>query len=101
MKELIKAEIERRRNIHKADWLRDNNNPDFVASCVMEQLLDFINSLPEEPSKVWHDASEEPDDINNILLILKSGCSIVADEETLYILELVDQWAYINELKKL
>lgn len=67
--ELIRHEIEKRRDHNLAI-----GNPLFAAMAEEDiELLLFIDSMQEEPvSEVWHDASEEPNDMGHCLIFY--GC---------------------------
>lgn len=111
--ELILKEVENKKS-DALSCLKDSINPDErkllrnrVDTC--DDIIAFINSLPEEPSKVWHDISEEPDENRQVLIIsdIKFGwiCYYHRDNRTFYLdckpwrlLCEVKKWAYFDDI---
>lgn len=104
--ELILKEVERLKDKGKYkdtyDYaFRDGNN------AVCDQLLHFINSLLKEPSKVWHDANEEPPMPNKPFAVIEgngeltASYTLVSGGMTWDKIKEVDgiiKWAYTDDL---
>ena len=74
-KEKIKAEIKKRIVFQKEcikNSYRLTGKPEEEIILEYKQLLSFIDSLPEEPVNIWHDASEEPER-ENLLIETNDG----------------------------
>lgn len=92
-KSVLIAEIEKR--IKEIDEIGTYLSP----RGVLTNLLCHLDTLEvKETNSVWHDAIELPDETSLILLSLKDGNFILADEKTAYIRELVDKWCYVSDI---
>ena len=98
-KELIKAEIERL--IRDLGEQRDIN---------LEELLDYINSLPEEPvSNMWHKRSEEPEGGADVLVWTNYNFFVAGKYDAIskevrsfcfrFRMGDVKEWMYVKELR--
>ena len=97
-KSALVAEIQRLQDLtmdENKNFYSEAAEGEYNALCNIEH---FIDSLQEESVSVWHDASELPDETSLLLLLLKDGNFIVADEKTAYIRELVDKWCYVSDI---
>ena len=80
-KEKIRAEIERLRKFFQLKYQQlEPDDKLCIVACgkrnLCNDLISFINSLPEEPiGKTWHDASEKPIVDKTILLMSPNGNS--------------------------
>lgn len=69
-----------------------------IADSDKNSFIEFKTGAQWQRNHVWHDASEDPDETSLILLALKDGSFIVADENTPYLVTLVDKWCYISDI---
>ena len=96
-KDTLVAKIKDMKGCKKSDWHFDEFDEGYKSA--LEDIFSFLDTLEvKETNSVWHDASELPDETSLILLSLKDGNFIVADEKTAYIRELVDKWCYISDI---
>ena len=65
----IEIVVNRRLNLLNGDYFNLNKEVNGFTN----EIMDIIDSLQKEPVSIWHDASEEPDDISNCLIFY--GCA--------------------------
>ena len=95
-KSALVAEIDRLEN---KLYYEPENFKDVGAKMALDSLKSSLDTLEiKEANSVWHDAIELPDETSLILLSLKDGNFILADEKTAYIRELVDKWCYVSDI---
>ena len=110
-KEKILAEIER---LIKYDEMLADHNSQIMELVSREldclyHLSKFINSLPEEPvSKLWHDASEEPEGKKEIVFHHTEGfysIGIYSKEKKMinegiaaWAYDDIDKWCYLSDI---
>lgn len=107
-KDKIKSEIESR--ISNIEYSAISSPQREGAKLALNSILDFINSLPEEPvSSVWHDAREEPNRTSNLMLQFENNFHkpVIANPmegdfpwEKVVKLNRISKWAYLDDLLK-
>ena len=105
-KEKIRKEVQRRFEQIK-NSIKESDSGAFYQ---LKELLEFINSLQEEPvSKVWHDVNEEPNRSSILMLQFENNLHkpVIANPmegdfpwEKVVKLNRISKWAYIDDLLK-
>lgn len=83
---------------HMAFYI-DKAKEDYI---LLSEIEEFINSLPEEPVRVWHDVSEVPKPNMELICVGQYGNPLVLSSNSNSFKErYISKWAYFNDLLKL